>query len=78
MTFNLSELILVKSENTRCGLFIFQTTVVVKRKWPPGLGKGDEFARLKSRHYIYEVVENKLDVKHPDVRVILAENVEGL
>ncbi|XP_064645544.1 large ribosomal subunit protein bL9m-like [Lineus longissimus] len=54
-----------------------RTTVVVKRKWPAKLGNGDEFARLKTRNFIYEVVENRAQAKHPDVRVILADNVEG-
>lgn len=56
-----------------------RTTVILRRKWPPGLHKkSQQPKRLRGRHYVYEFVENTESKKKPDIEVILTDYVQGL
>ncbi|CAH1117335.1 unnamed protein product [Phaedon cochleariae] len=55
-----------------------RTTYILRRKHPTQLhAKGENPKTLRSRHYIYEVVEDTTSVKHPNLDVILTSYVEG-
>jgi len=52
--------------------------IIVKRKWPERLDPKDAHPKpLKSKSYIYEVVENTEMKKEPDLRLILTSYVDG-
>ncbi|CAG9773923.1 unnamed protein product [Ceutorhynchus assimilis] len=56
-----------------------RTTFILKRKFAPQLHKkGDVPKPLRSRHYIYELVEDTAIQKQEDIKVILTTSVEGL
>ncbi|KAF7280234.1 hypothetical protein GWI33_006277 [Rhynchophorus ferrugineus] len=56
-----------------------RTTYILKRKFPPQLHKkGSPPKKLRSRHYIYDLVEDTNTKKQEDIDVILTTFVEGL
>lgn len=56
-----------------------QTTYILKRRVQPFLHKkGAPLKKLRSRHYVYELVEDTNRIKQPDIEVILTKYVEGL
>ncbi|KAI8425024.1 hypothetical protein MSG28_006907 [Choristoneura fumiferana] len=59
--------------------FFLQTTFVLKRRWPPPLHKkGGKTTKLRGRHFVYDLVEDKNVVRQPDMKVILNQYVEGV
>lgn len=59
--------------------FEFQTTFVLKRKWPPGLHKKNAKPhKLRGRNFVYELVEDTDVKKHEPMEIILTSYVEGL
>ncbi|XP_049811268.1 39S ribosomal protein L9, mitochondrial [Schistocerca nitens] len=56
-----------------------RTTVILRRKWPPGLyKKSQQPKKLRGRHHVYEFVENTEFKKQPEIEVILTGYVKGL
>ncbi|XP_023011982.2 mitochondrial ribosomal protein L9 [Leptinotarsa decemlineata] len=55
-----------------------RTTYILKRKFAPQLHqKGKKPKTLRSRHYVYELVEDTTIVKQPEIDLILTSYVEG-
>ncbi|KAG5866956.1 hypothetical protein JTB14_035410 [Gonioctena quinquepunctata] len=55
-----------------------RTTYILKRKTPPQLHqKGKKPKTLRSRHFVYEVVEDTSLTKQPNIDLILTSYVEG-
>lgn len=51
----------------------------MKRKTPPQLHKKHGSPkRLKSKHYVYELIQDTDTVQQPNLEVILTEYVEGI
>ncbi|XP_055325461.1 39S ribosomal protein L9, mitochondrial [Sitodiplosis mosellana] len=56
-----------------------RNTFVFKRRWDPPLAKkGHPARKLKSRHFVYDLIEDGNIIKKPDIGVILTEYVDGL
>ncbi|XP_063367577.1 large ribosomal subunit protein bL9m [Cydia amplana] len=56
-----------------------RTTFVLKRRWPPPLyKKNGKPTKLRGRHFVYDLVEDKNVVKQHDMKVILNQYVEGI
>lgn len=58
----------------------FRTTFILKRRWPPGLHKKGQVRSkpLKSRHFVYDLVEHTNARKPKELEVILIEYVKGI
>jgi large subunit ribosomal protein L9 len=55
-----------------------QTTFVLKRRWPPALDKqGTKPKPLKSKNFVYDLVEVQDSKKAPDLKLILTSYVDG-
>lgn len=51
----------------------------MKRRWPPGLHKSNQKPhKLRSKHYIYDLVEDTTIRKRPNLEVVLTAFVEGV
>lgn len=60
-------------------IFFFQTTYILKRRFPPKLHrKGEEPKNLKRINYIYDLVKDTNVEKLPQIEVILRSYVDGL
>ncbi|XP_050675381.1 39S ribosomal protein L9, mitochondrial [Leptidea sinapis] len=56
-----------------------RNTFILKRKWPPPLHKkGGKPDKMKSRHFVYELVEDTNVKKQQDMKVILSQFVDGV
>ncbi|XP_044263949.1 39S ribosomal protein L9, mitochondrial [Tribolium madens] len=56
-----------------------RTTFIVKRRIEPFLAKqGEPLKKLKTRHYLYDLVKDTSNEKKPDLELILTSYVEGL
>lgn len=52
---------------------------MLKRRWDPPLAKkGHPPRKLKSRHFVYDLVEDGNVIKKPDIQVILTDYVDGM
>ncbi|PSN36982.1 hypothetical protein C0J52_15825 [Blattella germanica] len=70
--------LLTSSKNTYQQL---RTTFILKRRWPPGLHKKWQTYRskpLKSRNFVYDLVEDTNCRKRDDLEVILTEYVSDI
>lgn len=56
-----------------------QNTFILKRKWPTGLHKKNGRQRsLRSRNFVYELVEDTTVKKKPNLEVVLTSFVDGI
>ncbi|XP_050082929.1 39S ribosomal protein L9, mitochondrial [Anopheles aquasalis] len=56
-----------------------RNTFVLKRRTPPNLCKKHQKpGKLRGRHFVYELVENRTVIKKPNLEVILTAFVEGI
>ncbi|CAH2094618.1 unnamed protein product [Euphydryas editha] len=56
-----------------------RNTFILKRKWPPPLHKkGGKPAKLRARHFVYDLVEDTTVTKKPDIKIILSQFVDGV
>ncbi|ETN60084.1 39S ribosomal protein L9, mitochondrial [Anopheles darlingi] len=56
-----------------------RNTFVLKRRTPPNLYKKNQKpGKLRGRHFVYELVENRTVIKKPNLEVILTAFVEGV
>lgn len=56
-----------------------QTTFVLKRRFAPPLRKkGQQKKILRSKHYVYDVVQMTHSERQPDIDVILTSHMEGI
>jgi len=56
-----------------------RTTYVLKRKWAPKLDKINRAPKpLKTKNFVYDVVEKTDSKKEPDMQLILTDYVEGI
>ncbi|XP_052756645.1 39S ribosomal protein L9, mitochondrial [Galleria mellonella] len=56
-----------------------RNTFILKRKFPPPLHKkGAKVAKMKAKHFIYDLVEDTNVKKKPEVKVILKQFVDGI
>jgi large subunit ribosomal protein L9 len=57
----------------------FQNTFILKRRWPPNLHKKNTAPpKLRGRNFVYDLVEDTLAKKKPNVEVVLKSFVDGI
>ncbi|CAB3245809.1 unnamed protein product [Arctia plantaginis] len=56
-----------------------RTTFILKRKSPPPLHKkGGKPAKMRARHFVYDLVQDTNVCKQPDIKIILNQFVDGV
>ncbi|CAK1550544.1 unnamed protein product [Leptosia nina] len=56
-----------------------RNTFVLRRRWAPPLHKkGGKVSKLKSKHFVYDLVEDSNLAKKPDLKVVLNQFVDGV
>jgi len=56
-----------------------RTTYILKRKWAPQLDKQNRLPKpLKTKNFVYDLVEHVDSKKEPNLELILTNYVEGL
>lgn len=60
-------------------MILLQNTFILKRRWPPNLHKKNQkVSKLRARHNIYDLVEDTLVSRKPNLEVVLTTFVEGI
>ncbi|XP_031833606.1 mitochondrial ribosomal protein L9 [Nomia melanderi] len=74
---NLSNALL--SNHTNVLMQQTRNTYILKRRYPVPLHKKDQKPhKLKAKHFIYDVIENKAIQKQPDIDLILLKTISGI
>lgn len=56
-----------------------RNTFILKRRTPiPLHKKGGKPGKMKSRHFVYELIEDTTTIKQPDIKIILNQFVDGV